>query len=321
MKIGSFDIENGACLAPMAGVTDVVYRSICKKYGAVLTCTEMVSTAGLFYSPKLSRALITMEKGTSPHVIQIFGADPKMMSHMAKKYCMNYDIIDINMGCPTPKIVKGGAGSALMMKADIAADIIKSVKDETGKIITCKIRSGWDDDNINAIEFAQKMQRAGASLITLHARTKKQYYTGSADWELIKKLKKQIDIPVIGNGDIKTPFDAKKMLESTKCDGIMVGRAAQGRPYLFEQIKTYLNTGTLIPKPNTNNIMKDALNHALGLADIYGQYHAAMMMRKHLAWYIKGEKNASRLRNEAVNVKNIDDINLFIQRICSRNKY
>jgi tRNA-dihydrouridine synthase B len=304
----------------MAGVTDAVYRSICKKYGAALTCTEMVSMAGLYYQPKASKELMIKEKGAGPYVIQIFGSDPKMMSEMAKKYCMDYDIIDINMGCPAPKIVKGGAGSALMKTPDLAREIVERVVGETGKTVTCKIRSGWDDDSINAVEFATLMQDAGAKCIAVHARTRQLYYSGEADWSLIKKVKKSIDVPLIGNGDIKTAIDAKKMIDETGCDGIMVGRAAQGRPFLFEQIKTYLEKGELIEKPSLEKRMNDVLEHANGLLEIYPEYNAVMMMRKHLTWYIKGEKNAASLRNEAVKVKTIEDIRVFTQSVLEQLK-
>lgn len=320
MKIGEFQIREGAYLAPMAGVTDAIYRSICKRYGAALTCTEMVSMAGLYYQPKASRALMTMEKGDGPYIIQIFGSDPKMMSQMAKKYCMNYDIIDINMGCPAPKIVKGGAGSALMKTPEIAREIVESVIGETGKTVTCKIRAGWDDDSINAVEFATLMQDAGVKCIAVHARTRQQYYSGEADWNLIKKVKEVVDVPVIGNGDIRSAQDAKRMIDETGCDGIMVGRASQGRPFLFEQIKTYLEKGELIEKPNLKKRMDDVIEHASGLLEIYGEYSAVMMMRKHLTWYIKGEKNAASLRNEAVKVKTIADIHAFSESVLDHLK-
>ncbi|MCK5129333.1 MAG: tRNA-dihydrouridine synthase, partial [Clostridiales bacterium] len=225
-------------------------------------------------------------------------------------------IIDINMGCPAPKIVKGGAGSALMKTPDIAEEIVKAVAGETGKIVTCKIRSGWDEDTINAIPFAKRMQKAGAQMICLHARTRQQFYADHADWTLISQLKNEIGIPLIGNGDIKSAVDAKRMLDETGCDGIMVGRVAQGRPYLFEQIKTFFETGNVIKKPSIETIMSDAVRHAKGLLGIYGERNAVMMMRKHLTWYIKGEKNAASLRNEAVKVKTVEDIISFAERVC-----
>ena len=312
MQINGIDIPEGAYLAPMAGITDVVFRNICKRYQASLTCSEMVSVQGLFYQPKKSLELMRKED-TGPHVVQIFGAEPKMMADMARKYCMDYDIIDINMGCPAPKIVKGAAGSALMKTPDIAFDIVKAVCDSTGKPVSCKIRSGWDKQSINAIEFAQGLEEAGASLITLHARTREQYYSGEADWDLIKKLKESVNIPVVGNGDIKCAEDAKKMIEHTGCDGVMVGRAAQGRPYIFKQIKTYLETGEVPDKPGFTQRMQDALEHARGLCAIFGEKTAARMMRKHLAWYIKGERDAAHLRNIAVKVGSLSDIEGFIR--------
>ncbi len=318
MKIGNFDIAGGAYLAPMAGVTDVVFRNICKKYEAALTCTEMVSVQGLFYQPKKSLELMKKDAGSGPHIMQIFGANPKLMADMVLKHCMDFDIIDINMGCPVPKIVKGGAGSALMKTPQIAYDIVKAIADKTDKPITCKIRSGWDEDNINALDFAQGLEKAGAKLITLHARTKNQYYSGKADWDLIKNLKENLNIPLVGNGDINSAQDAKKMIDYTGCDAVMVGRAAQGRPYIFKQIKDYLEKGVESEKPILRQRMDDVLEHAVGLVEIFGEKNAARMMRKHLAWYLRGEKNAAFLRNQAVKVNSLTQIKEFINMaICN----
>ena len=272
----------------------------------------MVSAQGLFYQPKKSLELMRKED-IGPHVVQIFGADPKMMADMARKYCMNFDIIDINMGCPAPKIVKGGAGCTLMKTPDTAFDIVKAVRGATGKPVTCKIRSGWDRENTNAIEFAKGLETAGAALITLHARTREQYYSGEADWGLIKRLKDSVSIPVVGNGDIKCAGDAARMMELTGCDAAMVGRAAQGKPYIFQQIKTYLETGSVPDRPSFSRRMQDALEHAQGLCAIFGEKNAARMMRKHLAWYIKGERDAANLRNLAVKVASLGDIEGFIR--------
>ena len=194
----------------MAGVTDVVFRNICKKYEAALTCTEMISVQGLFYQPKKSLEIMKIEDCEGPHIVQIFGSVPSLMADMAKKYCADFDIIDINMGCPAPKIVKGAAGSALMKTPQIAFDIVKAVVDKVDKPITCKIRSGWDEKSINALEFASGLEKAGAKLITLHARTKSQYYSGKADWDLIKSVKENLSIPLVGNGDVHDAKDAKK---------------------------------------------------------------------------------------------------------------
>ena len=319
MKIGDYEIPVGAYLAPMAGITDVIFRNICKRYGASLTCTEMVSVQGLFYQPKKSLELIK-KQDQGPHIAQIFGADAHLMARMAKKYLMDFDIIDINMGCPAPKIVKGGAGSALMKLPQKAADIVSAVIEETEKPVTCKIRSGWDAESVNAVEFSAGLQKAGAALITLHARTRDQYYSGQADWQLIKKLKGALSIPVVGNGDVKTAGDAKKMMEQTGCDGVMVGRAAQGAPYIFRQIKDYLESGAQTEKPSLKIRMADAFEHAEGLSRQFGEKNAARMMRKHLAWYIKGERDAAHLRNLAVKVSSLEQIKQFINEVICRSQ-
>jgi tRNA-dihydrouridine synthase B len=279
----------------------------------------MVSVQGLFYQPKKSLELIRRQD-EGPHAAQIFGADARLMGRIAKKYLMDFDIIDINMGCPAPKIVKSGAGSALMNTPQKAADIVAAVAEETGKPVTCKIRSGGDSESINAIEFAGALEKAGASLVTLHARTRDQYYSGQADWELIKKLKNALNIPVVGNGDVKNPEDAKKMMDYTGCDGVMVGRAAQGAPYIFRQIKDYLTTGRQTEKPPLEIRMADAFEHAEGLSEQFGGKNAARMMRKHLAWYIKGERDAAQLRNMAVKVSSLAQIKEFINEVIRRSE-
>ena len=270
MKIADYKITSGAFVAPMAGVTDVAFRNICIRYKAALTCTEMVSVQGLFYQPKKSMELIESDCGT-PQVVQVFGAQPKMVAEMVNKYCTNFDIIDINMGCPAPKIVKGGAGSALMQTPEVAFDIVKAVADKTGKPVTCKIRSGWDDDSINAVDFAGGLERAGVSLVALHARTRMQYYSGKADRELIRKTKQALSIPLVGNGDVKSAQDAKQMMELTGCDAVMVGRSAQGRPYIFRQIHELLENGKEWEAPGLKERMADALEHAEGLSAQYGE--------------------------------------------------
>ena len=239
---------------------------------------------------------------------------------MVAKYLISFDIIDINMGCPAPKIVRGGAGSALMKTPDTAYGIVKAVVDKTGKPVTCKIRSGWDADNINAVEFAGGLQDAGAKLVAVHARTRDQYYSGSADWGLIKAVKEALNIPVAGNGDVKDAQDAERMLKETGCDMVMVGRAAQGRPYVFGQIRDYLTNGKKTEKPAFTLRMADALEHAEGLCELYGEKNAARMMRKHLAWYIKGEHDAAHLRNTAVRVDSLPDIKEFINEAIRRSE-
>ena len=268
MKIGNVVLENNIFLAPMAGVTDLPFRILCKEMGCGLVYSEMVSAKGIFYGNENTTKLLTIEQRERPAAVQLFGSDPAIMAAMAKKI-ENYpiDILDVNMGCPAPKIVKNGEGSALTKNPSLVGQIIKAMVTAQKKPVTVKIRKGFDDNHINAVEIAKVAQENGAAAIAVHGRTREQYYSGKADWDSIKAVKDAVSIPVIGNGDVFTPQDAKALLEYTNCDAIMIGRAAQGNPWIFKRILHYLNTGEQLPEPTAEQKVEKALCHARMLID------------------------------------------------------
>ncbi|HIT86873.1 MAG TPA: tRNA dihydrouridine synthase DusB [Candidatus Coprocola pullicola] len=299
MKIGNVVLENNIFLAPMAGVTDLPFRILCKEMGCGLVYSEMVSAKGIFYGNENTTKLLTIEQREKPTAVQLFGSDPAIMAAMAKKI-ENYpiDILDVNMGCPAPKIVKNGEGSALTKNPSLVGQIIKAMVTAQKKPVTVKIRKGFDDNHINAVEIAKVAQENGAAAIAVHGRTREQYYSGKADWDSIKAVKDAVSIPVIGNGDVFTPQDAKALLEYTNCDAIMIGRAAQGNPWIFKRILHYLNTGEQLPEPTAEQKVEKALCHARMLIDYKGEYIGIREMRKHISWYMKGIKGAAELRGK-----------------------
>ena len=337
IKIGNVEIKNNIFLAPMAGISDMPFRILCKEKGAGLVYTEMVSSKGMFYEDKKTRQLMAIDDRERPVAVQIFGSDPKIMGEIAKEVSKDADIIDINMGCPAPKVTKNGEGSALLMKPDLIDQITKSVVENATVPVTIKIRKGWDDEHITAIEIAKIAEKNGVSAITIHGRTREQFYTGKADWEIIKKVKEAVSIPVIGNGDIVDGETAKQMLEETGCDAIMVGRASNGNPWIFEQIITYLETSqqqNLISdfekdssknseknininvndttmqtnKPTVEDVKNMILRHLEMLVEHKGEYTAIREMRKQIAWYIKGMPNATTFRNAINQIENLEEL-------------
>ncbi len=319
MKIGNFEPENKVFLAPMAGVTDVVFRTLCKEQGCGLTYSEMVSAKGVMYDNNNTKKLLEIDKKEGKVAVQLFGSDPKVLADMAKKLEDNEDIgfFDINMGCPAPKIVKNGDGSALMKNPKLIGKIVKEVSSATKKPLTIKIRKGFDDDCINALEIAKIVEENGGSGIAIHGRTREQFYSGTADWDIIKKVKENVTIPVIGNGDITSPEKAKQMLEYTGCDAIMVGRAAQGNPWLFKRITHYLKTGEMLDKPSINEKIDIAIKHLYMLIECKGEYIGIREMRKHLGWYIKGMPKSSEMRviiNGIENPKEMEQLLLSMKQ-------
>lgn len=311
MKIGNVKTDNNIFLAPMAGVTDSVFRLLCKEQSCGLVYSEMVSANGIKYKNENTSKLIQINPKERPAAIQIFGSEPDIMADMVKEIDSYADIIDINMGCPAPKIVKNNEGSALMRNPELIGKIVKKVSLSTDKPVTIKIRKGFDDSLINAVEVAQIAEFNGAKAITVHGRTREQYYSGNADWDIIKKVKENVKIPVIGNGDITKPQTAKKMFEYTNCDAVMIGRASQGNPWIFKRTLHYINTGELLEEPSLQEKVNTALKHLYMLTEYKGEYTGIREMRKHLGWYIKGIENSAQMRvliNKAETKEEIKDI-------------
>lgn len=303
LKIKDIVLDNDLLLAPLAGVSDVTFRTICKEFGVALTYTEMVSAKGLMYDSKNTSELLKKSDIEKPIALQLFGSDPKIIATEAKKLENDFDIIDINMGCPVPKIVKNGEGSALMLNEDLAYDIVKELTDTLSIPVTVKFRKGFDDDHINAVSLAKKLEKAGASAITVHGRTRQQFYSGKADWDIIRQVKENVQIPVIGNGDIMTRNDAKNIKEITKCDGIMVARGVLGNPWLIEEILKDKDIEV------TTKMKTDmALRHAKMLIAELGEERAMVEIRKHVIWYVKGIPNSAKIRDALGKIKTFNDL-------------
>ncbi|SNX53305.1 tRNA dihydrouridine synthase DusB [Thermoanaerobacterium sp. RBIITD] len=308
MKIGDIEIKNNVFLAPMAGVTDKPYRRICSDMGCGFQYTEMVSAKGLYYGSENTEFLTDIDDEENV-ALQIFGSDPYIMGEIAKRLnTSKAKTIDINMGCPTPKIVKNGDGSALMMHPDVAESVIKAVVKNSIKPITIKIRKGWDDDHINAVEIAKMAESCGVKAVAIHGRTREQFYSGRADWDIIKKVKDNLKIPVIGNGDIFTPEDAKRMIDETGCDAVMVGRGAEGNPWIFKRIVHYLNTGEILPEPTVSEKIDMILKHLDMMIDYKGEHVGILEMRKHIAWYLKGIRGASKIKQMVFTMSNYKEV-------------
>ncbi|MBQ3615901.1 MAG: tRNA dihydrouridine synthase DusB [Anaerotignum sp.] len=321
MKIGNLELENNVFLAPMAGVTDLPFRILCKEMGCGLVYSEMVSAKGILYDNKNTTELLEIDPKERPVAVQLFGSDPEILGAMAKKIEQYpIDIIDVNMGCPAPKIVKNGEGSCLMKTPELVGKIVKSLVESQSKPVTIKFRKGFDDDHVNAVEIAKIAEANGASAVAVHGRTREQYYSGKADWDIIKQVKAAVNIPVIGNGDVFTPQDAKNLLEHTGCDAIMVGRGAQGNPWIFKRILHYLQTGELLPEPTAEERVEKALRHAQMLIDYKGEYIGVREMRKHMAWYMKGMPGAAELRGKLNYAENRAELESLLRGYLESHK-
>lgn len=317
MKIGNVTIANNVFLAPMAGITDQSFRTLCKEQGAGLVCTEMVSSKGLFYGDKGTKQLMTIAPEERPTSIQIFGNDPSIMGEAARMISGEADVIDINMGCPAPKVVKNEEGSKLLLQPELIGEIVKEVVKNASVPVTVKIRKGWDEAHCNAVEVAKIIEENGASAITVHGRTREQFYSGKADWDIIRQVKEAVGIPVIGNGDITSGEEAKRMLEETGCDAVMIGRGALGNPWIFREILAYLSKGILILPPTKEEIQATILRHLTLLVAEKGEYTAVREMRKHIAWYVKGMPHATEIRNVVNQIESQDTLKEYLRTVLN----
>lgn len=316
LKIGNVLLENNLILAPMAGVTDLPFRLLCKEQGAGLICTEMVSAKAIYFKNKNTESLMEIDERERPVSLQLFGSESDLMAEIAKQIePRNFDILDINMGCPVPKVVNNGEGSALMKNPKLVHEIVSKVSKAIQKPVTVKIRKGFTEDSVNAVEIAKILEDAGAAAVAVHGRTREQYYSGQADWEIIRKVKEAVSIPVIGNGDVDSPQKAEALVKETGCDGIMIGRAVQGNPWLFSRTLHYQQTGELLPGPGMEEIKEMILRHAKMQLEYKGNYTGMREMRKHVAWYTTGMPHSASVRRMVNEVESYEQLEELVSRM------
>lgn len=309
LTIGNVTLKNQVILAPMAGVTDLPFRYLCTQQGAGMLGMEMISAKAIYYRNKNTESLLEIHPEEGPTALQLFGSDPKIMAEMAKQIEERpFSILDINMGCPVPKVVNNGEGSALMKDPLLAGKIIESIVRAIHKPVTVKIRKGFDAGSCNAPELAKIAQESGAAAVTVHGRTREEYYSGRADWDSIRKVRQAVSIPVIGNGDIIDGPSAKRMLEETGCDGIMIGRAARGNPWIFRDVLAYLEHGITLPRPDAGQRKEMILCHAQLMLQYKGEYTGIREMRKHMSWYTAGHPHSARLRQQINGMESMEEL-------------
>lgn len=314
LKIGTVELENPYILAPMAGVTDLPFRLLCKEQGAGLLCMEMVSAKAIQYNNKNTKALLEIHPEELPVSLQLFGSDPDVISEIAKRIEeLPFSILDINMGCPVPKIVKNGEGSALMKNPKLVYEIVRKTARAIQKPVTVKIRKGFDDTCINAVEIAKIIEDAGGKAVAVHGRTREQYYSGKADWDIIRQVKEAVSIPVIGNGDVASGESAIAIQKETGCDGVMIGRGAQGNPWIFSELLEYERTGKMPLRPSVEAIKKMMIRHAQLQMQYKGEYLGIREMRKHVSWYTSGLPNSAKLRDEINRVESYEELEQLLE--------
>lgn len=309
LRIGNTELPGSVILAPMAGVSDLPFRLLCREQGADLVCMEMVSAKAIAYHNRNTEKLMQIDPEERPVSLQLFGSDPDLMAEIAQQIEERpFDILDINMGCPVPKIVGNGEGSALMRNPKLVEEIVTKVARAIRKPLTVKIRKGFDDAHVNAVEIARIAEASGAAAVAVHGRTREQYYSGKADWDVIRQVKEAVSIPVIGNGDVDSPEKAKALMEETGCDGVMIGRAARGNPWIFREISEYLKTGQKTERPSVEEIRAMMLRHARMQVEYKGDYTGIREMRKHISWYTAGMPHSARMRARINSVESFEEL-------------
>ncbi len=315
-KIGNVQMENPFVLAPMAGVTDLPFRTLCKEQGAGLICMEMVSAKAISFHNKNTEALMEIDPSEHPVSLQLFGSEPELMAEVAKSIEERpFDILDINMGCPVPKVVNNGEGSALLKKPDLIVEIVKKVSSAIKKPLTVKVRIGFENEPVDIVEIAKRVEDAGAAAIAVHGRTRQQYYSGVADWDAIRRVKEAVSIPVIGNGDVDSPQKAEALIKETGCDAVMIGRAVRGNPWIFREMNHYFKTGEIPERPSVEEVREMILRHARAQIEVKGEFTGIREMRKHVAWYTAGMRHSAGLRRESNTIASYEELERLLERM------
>lgn len=315
-KIGNVQMENPFVLAPMAGVTDLPFRTLCKEQGAGLICMEMVSAKAISFHNKNTEALMEINPSEHPVSLQLFGSEPELMAEVAKSIEERpFDILDINMGCPVPKVVNNGEGSALLKKPDLIVEIVKKVSSAIKKPLTVKVRIGFENEPVDIVEIAKRVEDAGAAAIAVHGRTRQQYYSGVADWDAIRRVKEAVSIPVIGNGDVDSPKKAEALIKETGCDAVMIGRAVRGNPWIFREMNHYFTTGEILERPSVQEVREMILCHARAQIEVKGEFTGICEMRKHVAWYTAGMRHSAGLRRESNTIACYEDLEKLLGKM------